>query len=839
MSGERELYWYDDATYEIGFYNYYQRTVDPSPWAFVACLLFCIVQALLLPRYLAYYRSLHTRKVRKANTHWNNNGRNDKNVVLGSQEFIASVEVARQHDDRGNESENNVDSTKTQSSACSKRNGYLPSVTEEIMCGGNAENANNNDDETKGTGSPLQMKLSRERALFHSLERGRFVHQPKSDSDEATDARSNTGEMPVECSTNTSMDYTSMDDRVYGGDDDGNKDVIIHSLGYGKSGNDKVNDEDQDQHYDERMYHEVKDTESSLSSVMSDTTNPIQIIKNDFKDFTRYNDPDESLSVASGWEENFDPTLQNTIYFHPATGLRTTEKPVEPISEDVRPWYLFYSSAAFRRKIRKCGRWDDEMEKIVGLALPYTAHTIVVDVFGLLEVGVIGRLLGTTELSAYFATEFAISFATMFFHGILASLKVLVSQAHGADNLRLAGNYVQIGVWTHHLFSLPLVLYGWNHFDDVVLRLGLDEETAESAEQYARYALIYEAIGIYDGALHCVLDVTGHEKYSAISNGVRAFFSFLTVLIVSVVLNKGAGLWMVGGIHLIVKVVFFFFNICVIIHKKWLHDYWNEMASNNPFRDWLAIKTLWKASLRLSSGRVIENCEWNILFVFAAIQGPAEVAIWGLVGELWDFADDIVIAVSDASKVRCAHLLGSGLPEQAKYSSEKSLLMGVVVSIIMSFSLGALRSTIPRWLTNDFTLQRLLGDMIPMVCLAMATLSFGSICWSILCAQGRAHLATAVTGFGSLVIALPLASLSNFCFNLNLQGLISSLIIGYATSGFCNSILVLTSNWKQISKKVRKATIRMEFNLEKNKIAYNNTTTDAKPMEEKVKDSED
>ena len=229
------------------------------------------------------------------------------------------------------------------------------------------------------------------------------------------------------------------------------------------------------------------------------------------------------------------------------------------------------------------------------------------------------------------------------------------------------------------------------------------------------------------------------------------------------------------------------------------------------------MKTLWKASVRLSSGRVIESCEWNILFVFSAIQGPAEVAIWGLVGELWDFADDIVIAISDASKVRCAHLLGSGLPEQAKYSSEKSVLMGVVASTIMSILLGFLQSTIPRWLTKDFTLQRLLEDMIPMLGLAVATLSYGSICWAILCAQGRSHLSTAVTGFGSLAISLPLACISNFWFNLNLQGLLASLIIGYASSSFVNSILMLTSNWPKISHKVQKRSKRIEEKLENNK----------------------
>jgi len=565
--------------------------------------------------------------------------------------------------------------------------------------------------------------------------------------------------------------------------------------------------------YDELIGPEEEMDTSSRTSVFTETSNPFLMIKGDLQEFAKVGSPEDLFSVASDWEEDLDPISQTTFYYHPDTGAKTYGKPVERPSDNIRPWYYFYCSSAFRRKLRKSARWDDEMKKLISLALPYTIHTLFVSLLGLLEVGIIGRLLGTTELSAYFVTEFAISFATMFFYGILASLKVLVSQAHGASNLKLAGTYVQLCVWTHHIFSIPLVLFGWNFFDDIVLRLGFDEETADSAEAYARFALLYEALGIYNGALNCVLDVAGFETYSAFSNGVRAFFSFLSVFTVATY-SDGAELWMVGAIHICINILFFFLNVLVIIYNGWLNGYLRHMVGTNPFNEWFPIKTLLKASLRLSSGRVIENCEWNILFVFAAIQGPAEVAIWGLVGMLWDFADDIVTAVSDASKVRIAYLLGSGLPEQAKYSSEKSLFMGVVVSILMSMSLGVLQSIIPKWMTNDLTLQRLLGEMIPMVCLAVVLLSFGSICWSILCAQGRAHLTTGVNALGSLLVALPLATISNFVFNFNLQGLMSCIIIGYATSGFFNSILMLSSNWTNISKKVRKRTKRIEEKLD-------------------------
>lgn len=780
MIEERELYWYDDATYDIGFYNYYQRTVDPSPWSFIVCFIYCTALAMVLPRYLAHYRSLQANQETEAKPS------KDRTIIFESQEFISSD--CDLHDNSQHRNRNFTQK---------KKLSQLPSILE-------VHSSSATFADTDDLSVPSERKMKRERAFGYkfrkTLSLASLFRKKRSDA-----GKNVTQESIGEEDVDSTADYTNMEDTV-----------IIHNSYWPEASDESKPSLEIPTTPKVEVYHKepidqnAEHSSCSACSCGSEGLNPIEIMKNNLTQTA------DVLSVESSWEEEFDQVNQTTVYLHRKTKERKAEKPLEPIADHVQPWYLYYVSPAFRRKIRKCGRWDDEMEKLVGLALPYTAHTIVVDVFRLLEVGIIGRLLGTSNLSAYFATEFAISFATMFFHGILASLKVLVSQAHGAKNLKLAGMYVQIGIWTHHFFSLPLILYGWNNFDDIVLRLGLDEDTAQSAEEYARFVLIYEAVGIYDGALHCVMDVTGHEKYSAISNGVRAFMSFLAVFIVSKVMNKKAELWMVGAIHLISKGIFILVNICVIFYRKWLDDYWNEWE-RNPFKDWRHVKTLWKASVRLSSGRVIESCEWNILFVFSAIQGPAEVAIWGLVGELWDFADDIVIAISDASKVRCAHLLGRGLPEQAKYSSEKSVLMGVVASTIMSILLGFLQSTIPRWLTKDFTLQRLLEDMIPMLGLAVATLSHGSICWAILCAQGRSHLSTAVTGFGSLAISLPLACISNFWFNLNLQGLLASLIIGYASSSFVNSILMLTSNWPKISHKVQKRSKRIEEKLENNK----------------------
>jgi len=481
-----------------------------------------------------------------------------------------------------------------------------------------------------------------------------------------------------------------------------------------------------------------------------------------------------------------------------------------------RPWYCFYCSMGFFRKIRKCARWDREMEKILRLVLPYTARTIIEKVFHLLEAGVIGRLLATSDLTAYYIVDLGIGLGTMFLYGIMSSLTVLVSHAIGAKNYTLAGVYVQLSVLMYQILFLPILLIGWNRSAEILNFLGYYDTIAFTAQKYARFALLYEMFGIYDKASHYVLQVAGHETYSTYMKGVHSLVSFLCVLFVS---NRGASLWAIGAVHLGLMVFFSLVNLVVILRKKWFEAYWSGMLFTNPLRELRPLKLFLRAALPLSCGYVIEYCEWDVLFIFAAFQGPAEVAVWGLLGHVWDVADDIVHSISLASQVRVAHLLGHGRPREAKYSSDKSLFMGVVSACVISAALGTLQNSLPQWLTNDGILQRMLKDLMPMTCLGVALLSFGSLSCCILCAQGRTAVATAVTGFGSLFITIPLASVSTFYFNYNLKALAGCLIIGYSTSGFFNSLLMLTSNWRRISKIVRRRTKHLEEKMMKTVVA--------------------
>jgi hypothetical protein len=80
--------------------------------------------------------------------------------------------------------------------------------------------------------------------------------------------------------------------------------------------------------------------------------------------------------------------------------------------------------------------------------------------------------------------------------------------------------------------------------------------------------------------------------------------------------------------------------------------------------------------------------------------------------------------------------------------------------------------------------------------------------------------------------------LSTFYFNFNLQGLASCLLLGYASSGFVNSLLMLTANWKRVSRTVRKRTKQLEENM-RHEVEDHHNKQDAVFVCNGVRDSEE
>jgi multidrug resistance protein, MATE family len=207
-------------------------------------------------------------------------------------------------------------------------------------------------------------------------------------------------------------------------------------------------------------------------------------------------------------------------------------------------------------------------------------------------------------------------------------------------------------------------------------------------------------------------------------------------------------------------------------------------------------------SIPLSFGYLLTYGEWELLTVFAAFLGPAEVATWGILGTLWDVLEQATEAIAEAAEVRCAYLLGAGKPVEAKNSSIKSIFLAFVVSTTLSLVVFFFGDTLAVLMTSDSTLQMLVSDLIPLFVIGNIALAMGTLSWTLIGAQGRYATSTAVGLVGSWLVTVPLAFLASYVLDWNLKGQTAAVVIGYMFSGTWNTFLLMTSNWKKISAKV-------------------------------------
>jgi Na+-driven multidrug efflux pump len=211
---------------------------------------------------------------------------------------------------------------------------------------------------------------------------------------------------------------------------------------------------------------------------------------------------------------------------------------------------------------------------------------------------------------------------------------------------------------------------------------------------------------------------------------------------------------------------------------------------------WAVIKT----GIPVSIGFFIEYAEWEILTIFAAIMGPAEVAAWGLIGSVWTTFETLTEGIGDGGEVRCAYHLGAGNPGMARLSAYKCILLGVVASCFFTSILFIIGENIAVWLTPDPTLQHMIADLLPLMGLGNIALTAGTVSWALVGAQGRYRLATLVAFIFSWGITMPLSALFTFGLNMKLQGITASVVVGYSVTGTILIYIVLRSDWERLSR---------------------------------------
>jgi len=304
--------------------------------------------------------------------------------------------------------------------------------------------------------------------------------------------------------------------------------------------------------------------------------------------------------------------------------------------------------------------------------------------------------------------------------------------------------------------------------------------------------------------------VIEYETYANVM-GCISCLGDVVVILFCVRFMEAPSLTTLGLIFAGNEAFFLVLNLSIPLMRGWLEGFTVGLFRKFAFSNRSILKELMKVALPLSFGNLIAYAEWEILIIFAAFLGPAECAAWACLGLLWDMFESTTSALGDASEIRVAYQLGKRRPELAKISAYKSIFMSLMVSLVVTAAFLSVSSVLPAVLTTDATLQAMLSELFPLIALGNVSMNMGMTCWTIVGAQGRYKLATLIATACSLFITVPIAALLTLKWNIDLQGLTFSIVVGYSMTAAILTTLLLMTNWTKLSDKIQRKMAEAEL----------------------------
>jgi len=449
--------------------------------------------------------------------------------------------------------------------------------------------------------------------------------------------------------------------------------------------------------------------------------------------------------------------------------------------------------------------WDRESGRIMRLAVPDTveADTVEVILGTFLEAvlcSLVSYYMGPEVFAAYAIVETCLSFTSSFVEGMEEAEEALVAQAVGLGNYFLAGQYVQLTSWGYVFFYLPTYALWILYMDDLVRWVGLGDHIAQMAGAFVPViGVSYFVEGLvqrFDALLRC----DGKAVTVAV---VNVFFDVsYTVHTALYVVYFNANLNGLAYIEMAWNALFGVFIVALSVHRGWLQPYAKGLVMTNSLNDWRLVKTVAKVCMPLSLSAVLFYGEWELLTMYAAYMGAAEVVAWSIVDCFWEIFEEAPAGLTSAAIIRIGIHLGNGNPRMAKISAYKSLFYSLVWSATLTVAFMIFSPEIIGCYTRDYVLTTMIQRLVTMVAASNVLFCLGNDSWHILVALGRTKLATSIYFASTWLLTLPLCTWFVFGLGYNLEGLVSAMIVGYATLDIVLLYLVFTTNWKKVSMKI-------------------------------------
>jgi len=198
---------------------------------------------------------------------------------------------------------------------------------------------------------------------------------------------------------------------------------------------------------------------------------------------------------------------------------------------------------------------------------------------------------------------------------------------------------------------------------------------------------------------------------------------------------------------------------------------------------------------------IVGHIEDMVFTIFAIHQGPAETATWILLDYVWNIIEICPETLAEAAHSRILRHLSKGNTELAQEVAFFTIKVGTLFSIVGSFVLFIFGDFFVWCLSLDETLEWMLLEVMPYLCICQPFVSIGMTAMELNDALQMYKKTVATTTVVTFVLLIPLGALFTYGYHYNIEGLAAAQCMGYSALGVANIVIFMNANWEKAVKK--------------------------------------
>ena len=484
---------------------------------------------------------------------------------------------------------------------------------------------------------------------------------------------------------------------------------------------------------------------------------------------------------------------------------------------------------------------DDQWKLFWALAWPQAMSDSSLVISQIVDTACIGHIVGVDAMAAASIAQAFMSLTQIFALSTANCLNTLCPQALGSGNKKLAGVWLQAGIVCFSFAIVPVFFIWWFSTEKALRAMGMADDVSHMALRFAKYSI---PAYYFQGIRYCCEQYFASIHIAKPAMIANLFFTaanlgFNILFMSGIPGTSWDGLGYIGSpisnaVCQSLQVTAYLTYCCYV--KQYHKDYWPDTPVHKNLT--LArMKEYAKLSVPMALGMLLEEGQWQLLMVFTAHLGSADVSAWACVGILWQILSSASFGFCKAVNIRVAHLLGSGELKDTFRTIAYGMISVGLFSVLSGVSVYSFRDYVGKIYTTDDKVISSIKGMCWLMAVSLLPLNLGAVGLFVLDAQGRPSVSAAIIALGTWGLNVPLAAVFIYKYDLGPKGPLLAAISGYGASMTACSVLLYFSNWEKYIRQARERSEILRKEKEKEEQAAKDIESGSSSDEDQIDES--